>query len=46
MGTDGDANAAFTPESGTNFTCSAVGTYKVVYTIATGKVDFYAVTAE
>lgn len=46
MGTDGDANTAFTPESGNNFTCSAAGTYKVVYTIATGKVDFYAVAAE
>lgn len=42
MGTSGDANAKFTPESGSNFTCSEAGTYKVVYDIATGKVDFYA----
>lgn len=43
MGTSGDANALFTPQSGTNFTCSTAGTYKVVYDIATEKVDFYAV---
>lgn len=41
IGTAGDANAAFTPASGSNFTCSTAGTYKIVYTIATGKVDFY-----
>lgn len=46
MGAAGDANAAFTPESGSNFVCSTAGTYKIVYTIATGKVDFYVVTAE
>ena len=44
LGTDGDANAAFTPESGSNFKCDTAGTYKIVYTIATGKVDFYTVT--
>lgn len=46
MGTDGDANTVFTPATAGNFTCSTTGTYKIVYTIATGKVDFYAVTAE
>ena len=45
LGTDGDANAVFTPASEGNFTCSTAGTYKIVYTIATGKVDFYAVAA-
>lgn len=44
LGTAGDANAKFVPESGTNFKCSEAGTYKAVYDIATGKVDFYAVT--
>lgn len=44
IGTSGDANDKFTPESGSNFTCSTAGTYKVVYDIASGKVDFYAVT--
>lgn len=44
IGTSGDANDNFTPESGSNFTCSTAGTYKVVYDIASGKVDFYAVT--
>lgn len=43
-GTDGDANAKFIPESGSNYECSEAGTYKIVYTIETGKVDFYAVT--
>lgn len=46
IGTDGDANAVFTPETAGNFTCTTAGTYKIVYTIATGKVDFYAVTAQ
>lgn len=44
IGASGDANDAFTPESGTNFYCSAAGTYKIVYDIETQKVDFYAVT--
>ncbi len=44
MGTSGDANDKFKPESGTNFTCSVAGTYKIVYTIATGTLDFYAVS--
>lgn len=43
MGTDGDANAIFTPSAGSNFTCSAVGTYKIVYNIEAGTVDFYTV---
>lgn len=42
MGSSGDANASFTPESGSNYTCSVAGTYKVVYTIATGEINFYA----
>lgn len=45
MGTAGDANAAFTPASGSNFVCETAGTYKVVYNIATEKVDFYEVQA-
>ena len=44
IGTNGDANSVFTPASGSNFTCSTAGTYKVVYDIATEKVDFYAVS--
>lgn len=44
IGTSGDANDKFTPESGSNFTCSTAGTYKIVYNIETGKVDFYGVT--
>ncbi len=43
IGEDGDANESFVPETGTNFTCSVAGTYKVVYTIETGKIDFYTV---
>ncbi|MDE5714711.1 MAG: InlB B-repeat-containing protein [Anaeroplasmataceae bacterium] len=42
IGTSGDANDQFVPEAGSNFTCSTAGRYKVVYTIATGKLDFYA----
>ncbi len=45
IGTSGDANAKFLPESGNNFTCSEAGTYKIVYDIASGKIDFYAVNA-
>lgn len=44
IGTSGDANDKFTPESGSNYTCSTAGNYKIVYDIASGKVDFYAVT--
>ena len=44
LGSSGDANSSFTPESGTNFKCSTAGTYKIVYNIETGKVDFYAAT--
>lgn len=43
MGTSGDANANFTPESGNNFTVGQAGTYKLVYNIETGTVDFYSV---
>ena len=43
MGTSGNANEKFTPASGTNFTCATAGTYKIVYDIVSGKVDFYAV---
>ncbi len=42
MGTSGDANDKFTPEAGSNFTCSVAGKYKVVYVIATGEMNFYA----
>ncbi len=44
MGTSGDANVKFTPASGSNFTCSTAGKYKIVYDIVSGNVDFYAVT--
>ncbi len=44
MGTSGNANAQFTPDSGSNFKCSTAGTYKIVYDIATEKIDFYTVT--
>ena len=43
MGTSGDANAIFTPASGTNFVCSVAGTYRIVYNIAAGTMDFYTV---
>ena len=43
MGTSGDSNANFTPESGTNFTVISSGTYRVVYSIEAGTMDFYAV---
>ncbi len=43
LGTAGDANAAFNPGSGSNFKCTTAGTYKVVYTIESGTVDFYEV---
>ncbi len=42
MGTDGDANALFVPEAGSNFTCSTAGKYKVVYVIETKVLNFYA----
>lgn len=45
MGSTGTANSLFTPATGTNFTCSTAGTYKIVYNIATGTVDFSTVTA-
>lgn len=42
MGTSGDANDKFVPEAGSNFTCSVAGKYKIVYVIATGEMNFYA----
>lgn len=41
LGTLGDANSLFKPESGTNFKCSTNGSYKIVYSIATGEVNIY-----
>ena len=46
IGTSGDANELFNPGSGGNFKCSTPGSYRVVYDIATGKIDFYAVVEE
>ncbi len=43
LGTDGDANAVFSGAN--NFECNTPGTYNVVYTIETGKIDFYTMTA-
>ena len=43
LGTAGDANADFRPESGDNFKCNKAGTYKIVYTIATDTLDIYKV---
>ncbi len=45
MGAAGDANQKFTPDKGSNFKCTTAGTYKIVYNIESGKVDFYAVNA-
>lgn len=42
IGTAGDANSLFTANANNNIICSTAGTYKIVYTIETGKVDFYA----
>lgn len=45
LGTSGDANAKFIKaDSSNNITCSVAGSYKVVYNIENGTVDFYAVT--
>ena len=43
IGTAGDANSKFTKiESfGADFGCTTAGKYKIVYTIETGKIDFY-----
>ena len=41
LGTEGDANSIVTPATAGNFTCTTAGTYRIVYTIATEKVDFY-----
>lgn len=46
LGTDGGANSVVKPESGNNLKCSTEGTYRFVYTIATGKLDVYAVAQE
>ena len=43
LGTNGDGNANFVPESGTNFVAAEAGKYKVVYDLATEKIDFYAI---
>lgn len=45
MGTAGDANSIFQPESGNNFTCSVAGAYKLVYNAKAGTLDIYAVNA-
>lgn len=43
-GTSGDANDKFVKAaSGDNITCSVAGKYKVVFNIASAKIDFYAV---
>lgn len=43
IGTEGDANSLFTGDATANsdITCTTAGTYRIVYTIATEKVDFY-----
>lgn len=43
IGTTGTANALFTPTTGSNFACSTAGTYRILYNIETGKVDFSTV---
>lgn len=42
IGTAGDANDKFN-NGGSDFQCSTPGTYKIVYNIAAGTVDFYEV---
>lgn len=37
-------NNLFTPESGNNLTCTTAGTYRFVYTFASGELNIYAVT--
>lgn len=39
-----NANSLFRPESGTNLTCTTAGTYRFVYTFASGELNIYAVT--
>ena len=41
LGTSGDANDLFNPGTGSNFKGSTPGSYRVVFDIATGKIDFY-----
>lgn len=43
LGTAGDANELFNPGSGSNFKCTTAGTYKIVYNIESGTIDFYTV---
>lgn len=46
-GTSGDANDKFVKaETSDNISCSTAGTYRIVFDIATEKVDFYAVQAD
>lgn len=40
LGNEGDANDTFKTDK-TNFVCQTAGTYKIVYTTATEKLDFY-----
>lgn len=46
IGNSGDKNSEFNGATNNNLKCITAGTYKIVYTIATGKVDFYAVAAQ
>ena len=41
LGTAGDANSLFGTDG--NFKCTTAGTYKVVYTLETSKIDIYTV---
>lgn len=41
IGTSGNANSIFTPENGSDFVCSTAGTYRIVYNIVAGTIDFY-----
>lgn len=41
LGSDGDANSLFGATG--NFKCTTAGTYKVVYTLETSKIDIYTV---
>lgn len=41
---EGNVNSLFVPESGNNLTCTTAGTYRFVYTFASGKLNIYAVT--
>lgn len=39
-----NVNNLFKPESGNNLTCTTAGTYRFVYTFASGELNIYAVT--